>query len=89
MVIKMTHAPKIGNALYDARLQENCLQTQRTTWQTMSRMGAMDDVGSIKRPEGVVKEHRERTETGIGGELFLREVPPSASSYLWGQSSGF
>ncbi len=84
MVIKMTHAPKIGNALYDARLQENCLQTQRTTWQTMSRMG--DDVRSIKRPE-VVKEHRERTETGIGGELFLRgaaiSIIISLGAVLW------
>jgi hypothetical protein len=83
MVIMMTYAPKIGNALYDARLQENCLLTRCATWQERSIMG--EDVGSVKMPE-VVNEHRERTETSISGELFLRGAAISIMSLgavLW------
>jgi hypothetical protein len=84
MVIMMTHAPKIGNALYDARLQENYLLTQRATWQARSRMG--DDVGSVKRPK-VIDKHRERTETSIVDNLFLRgaaiSIIISLGAVLW------
>jgi hypothetical protein len=71
MVILMIEAPKIGNALLDARLQENFLLTQRATWQARLRMG--DDVRSVKRPK-VGDEHQERTEYGLMGNPFLGGV---------------
>jgi hypothetical protein len=84
MVIMMIEAPKIGNALFDARLQENLLLTQRATLQARLKMG--DDIRSVKRLE-VRDEHQERTESGLMGNLFLRgafiSIVISLGTVLW------
>jgi hypothetical protein len=69
MVILMTQAPKIGNAIYDARTQENQLLTQRAIFHARWRLE--DDFRSTKRLETVQKKHQ-RTASNLLENLSLK-----------------
>jgi hypothetical protein len=71
MVILMTYAPKIGNALYDARAQENLLLTQRAIYH--ARLRAEDEIRSTKRPEEVGKK-LQKIKSNILDNLFQKEA---------------
>jgi hypothetical protein len=71
MVILMTYAPKIGNAIYDAKAQENHLLTQRAIFH--ARLRAKDDVRSTKMPESVEK-NLQRTKSNALVDLFQKEA---------------
>lgn len=71
MVILMTQAPKIGNALYDSRAQENHWLVQRATSQARER--AEGSVMTTKRPEANGKNPH-RTATNLLRKLFQNEA---------------
>ena len=71
MVILMTYAPTIGNAMYDAKAQENHLLTQRALF--IARLRTKDDVRSTKRPEAVEKNHQ-RTKSNVLVNLLQTEA---------------
>ena len=71
MVILMTQAPKIGNALYDSRAQENHWLIQRATSQARMRMDS--SVMTAKRPEANGKNPH-RTATNLLLKLFQNEA---------------
>jgi type II secretory pathway pseudopilin PulG len=70
MVILMTQAPKIGNALYDSRAQENTWLIQRATSQ--ARLRVEDRVMTTKRREARGNPHR--TATNLLLKLFQNEA---------------
>lgn len=67
----MTQAPKIGNALYDSRAQENHWLVQRATSQARER--AEGSVMTTKRPEANGKNTR-RIATNLMLKLFQNEA---------------